>query len=121
MKRLVIDDVRIFTFDADYCRSTDEFRQMYTNMPLSTHYDECWLDNDMGGAPGGDVSYLANAIEYLAATGYFFPIDTFVIHTANPVEGRKMYQALHKWYNVRTEDASKYIDYDAMDEAMESR
>jgi hypothetical protein len=52
MKRLVVGDSRVFDFEADSCRSTDDFRRMYPTLYPSKfairlpHYDECWLDYD---------------------------------------------------------------------------
>ena len=121
MRRLVIDDMRVFNFDADYCRTTDEFRKLYPNeFATEPHYDEVWLDNDMGYEPNTlklreEVKYLVNEIESLAAEGHKLPIDMFVIHTSNHYAGAQMYEALKKWYNVRiernTEQYVKRYDY----------
>lgn len=108
MKRLVISEARSFTFDADYCRSTDQFRRMYPTLypakfaiTLLPHYDECWFDYDRGpGSFGGDTIILVEEIEELASKGYFLPIDTFVIHTSDTIERDRIYEALNKWYNV---------------------
>lgn len=108
MKRLVISEARSFTFDADYCRSTDQFRRMYPTLypakfaiTLLPHYDEGWFDYDRGpGSFGGDTIILVEEIEELASKGYSLPIDTFVIHTSDTIERDRMYEALNKWYNV---------------------
>ena len=108
MKRLVIGDTRVFEFDADYCRSADDFRRMYPTLypskfeiALLPHYDECWLDYDREApAFGGEVSKLVDEIEAFASRGYLLPIDTFVIHTSDTVERDRMYDALRQWYNV---------------------
>jgi len=108
MKRLVIGDRRVFEFDADYCRSADDFRRMYPTLypskfeiALLPHYDECWLDYEREApAFGGEVSKLVDEIEAFAAKGYLLPIDTLVIHTSDTVERDKMYDALKDWYKV---------------------
>ena len=109
MKRLVIGNDRVFTFDADYCRSTEQFRGMYPtlypamfNITLLPHYDECWLDYEREEvAFGRDVVVLVNEIEELASKGYLLPVDTFVIHTSNTIERDQMYDSLKDWYKVQ--------------------
>jgi hypothetical protein len=108
MKRLVIGDSRVFDFEADYCRSADDFRRMYPTLypakyeiALLPHYDECWLDYDREQpAFGGEVRSLVEEIEAFAAKGYLLPIDTFVIHTSDTFERDQMYDALKDWYKV---------------------
>jgi hypothetical protein len=109
MKRLVIADARVFNFDeADYCRSTDQFRRMYptlypatSEITLLPHYDECWFDYERGpGSFGGDIMALVDEIADFASKGYLLPIDTFVIHTSDTIERDRMYDSLKQWYNV---------------------
>ena len=112
IRRLVVDDIRIFNFEADYCRNTDEFRALYPDKwTTGPYYDECWLDNDMGyNSPGGDVIKLVKEIEAMAHYGDRLPIGVFVIHTSNPVAAHEIATALNNaHYKVRRVDANDYL------------
>jgi hypothetical protein len=118
MKRLIIDDIRVFDFEADYCRTVGDFRDMYDDWDSRDTwpaYDECWLDNDMGYNPHTleleeEVKILVNEIEEHAAEGMLLPIKAFVIHTSNYYAGAQMYEALHKYYPTRIErDVVRYL------------
>lgn len=108
MRRLVIGSVRVATFDADYCRSADEFRRMYPTLypskhanRLLPHYDECWLEYDRGDASfGPDMVALVDEIREFAVKGDLLPIDTFVINTSDTIDRETMYDALGSWYHV---------------------
>ena len=108
MKRLVVGNDRIFTFDAEYCRSAEQFRRMYPTLyptkyqiVLLPHYDECWLDYDREDvAFGREVVRLVDEICELAAKGYRLPIDTFVVHTSDTIDRDAIYERLKDWYPV---------------------
>ncbi len=103
IKRLVIDDCRVFEFKADYCRTTDAFRNMFEYSEDAPHYDEVWLDNDMGQGPFNNVEYLVDEIIELAKEGNLLPIDKFIVHTGNGRAGKAMVKALRKFYPVQRE------------------
>jgi hypothetical protein len=108
LKRLVVGNGRVFTFEAEYCRSADDFRRLYPTLypddyriALLPRYDECWLDYDREDAAfGREVMALVDEIEELAARGYRLPIDTFVIHTSDTIDRDRMYESLKPWYGV---------------------
>jgi hypothetical protein len=108
MRRLVVGTGRVFTFEADYCGSSEQFRSMYPTLypaqyriALLPHYDECWLDYDREDAAfGREVVRLVDEICELAAKGYRLPIDTFVIHTSDAIERDEMHDKLKAWYPV---------------------
>ena len=108
MKRLVLGNGRTFSFEAEYCQSTDAFRLMYPTLypdeyriGLLPHYDECWLDYEREDAAfGQEVLTLVGEIEELAEKGYRLPIDTFVIHTSDTLHRDRMYETLKPWYGV---------------------
>ncbi len=108
MKRLVVGNGRVFTFDAAYCRSAEDFRRLCPTLypdkyriALLPHYDECWLDYEREDVAFGlEVMALVGEIEELAVKGYRLPIDTFVIHTSDTIDRDRMYETLKPWYGV---------------------
>lgn len=72
---------------------------------MPSGWDIVYLDHDLGdGKNGYDI---CSEIEKHAFDGYLLNIGKFVIHSANPLGRMRMYEALHKFYNVefaRAED-----------------
>src|SRR6185503_4768669 len=107
--RLVVDDVRFFDFPALYCRTTDEFREMFAEKETQPHFDEVWLDNDMDEFYENDVQVLAEEIEEMAFTGDMLPIDKFVIHTGNGKAAEYMIELLSPFYEVERVNAMEHL------------
>jgi len=110
MRILVIDDERTLeNIFADtktsviYVRNYhDAAMLLFGNPP---RFDVVYLDHDLGDGPdGGD---LTAQIEERAYKGELLDIGKFVIHSMNPIGRMRMYNALHRFYNVefaRAED-----------------
>lgn len=105
MKRLVVDDIRVFTFDAKYVRTVKEAIALLSK---DGNWDEVWLDHDMGSM-SADVDVLANWLEEKAFAGEVLPIGEFIVHTANSVGRQRIIAALDKFYPVRSVNAADYV------------
>jgi hypothetical protein len=112
MNYLIIDDERIFTVVERQITYADRIayaanlhdaeHQLYNT---DTIWDRVYLDHDLGN--GEDVSSLTDKLEREAYMGTIFPVRRFIIHSMNPIGRMRMYNALHKFYNVefaRVED-----------------
>ena len=111
-KIFVIDDLRIFAFDAEYARnSTDGTRYLNALLDKDGELDELWLDHDLGwnGAKFDDIRPVVAWMEELAFNGIMFNIGLIVIHTANPAAVNWMKMALEPYYEVRVADANDYL------------
>lgn len=84
-----------------YARTLDEAQ----NAMMFHEWDVVFLDHDLGDYH--DVSLLTNMLEENAHKGVLLNVSKFVIHSMNPLGRMKMYDSLHKFYNVefaRVED-----------------
>ena len=94
MNRLIIDDIRVFADDARYSQ-TLYARDLETARFLieSGHWDEVWLDFDMG--EGQDTPSFAQDLTngVLDAS-----IDLIFVHTSNPVGKEYLYDTLRPYY-----------------------
>lgn len=82
--------------------SSDAFEVIY-----SQHWDEVWLDHDMGNQ-GPDLRVLCNQIEAYSQS-LRLDVDTFMIHTSNPVARLDMFMALSPYYHVELKNAADFI------------
>ncbi len=89
MKRLVVDDLRVFgDFDATYARSL----KMGMHLALNEPWDELYLDHDLG--PKENVRPLVTELERRSLAGDPAPIGRIFIITGNPVAADWMQRAL---------------------------
>lgn len=106
--RLVIDDLRNFSFEADYARDSQTGRGMLKIADrIGLHIDELWLDHDLGGS---DTIY--PVVHWLEEKGFFETpanIGKIYIHTSNPVGRASMKAALERYYNVEVIDPKPYL------------
>jgi hypothetical protein len=120
MKRLVIDDKRIFEFPPsgdsyDHNTYAKNFVAGYDCLRFLSPWDELYLDNDLGlgQKEGRDI---ANWLEDQAVHGKKIPIGKIIITTANPVAEKAIYNALNKHYNVEYLTTQKFhIDWENED------
>jgi hypothetical protein len=103
MNRLVIDDIRVFQFDATYLRDSSAAFDII----ISQHWDEVWLDHDMGNQ-GPDLGVLCNQIESFSQENRL-DVDVFMIHTSNPVARLDMFMALSPYYRVELKNATDFV------------
>jgi hypothetical protein len=94
---LVIDDLRVFEFDAVYARTSDDAIAILCG---TLAWDEVWWDHDLGDAGGNDdvrpvLSFLeerlASDADARAAIGLH------VIVTSNPAGERYLAAAFERW------------------------
>lgn len=111
MKRLVIDDVRIMTFDCTYARTSKEAISV---LESDWTWDEVWFDHDLGGDDTviPVVSWLEEVIYY----GHKPAFGKVVIHTSNP-PGRALLDAVlsrhYPTYHVAGSDWTEgFIQWD---------
>lgn len=103
MKILVIDDEREFHFPDDEVTYARNLAQAIIELRLGNHWDEVWLDNDLGIVNGKkeEVKTLTREIERLVGEENFrFDVDRFVVHTQNPIAREELISALEIWYDV---------------------
>jgi NAD+-processing family protein with receiver domain len=87
VRRLVIDDLRVFEFDATYARSPE----FGLHLLLNCEWDEVYLDHDMGAR---DTKAICATLEAMAEEDREPPIGKVLIITANPVAAEWMRRAL---------------------------
>jgi hypothetical protein len=95
MRRLVIDDLRVFAFDAVYARSSVAGVGALYDEP----WDEVWLDHDLGG--DDTIMPVVDTLVFAARFREPFDIGTIVIHTSNPPGRKNIRLALERFYKLR--------------------
>jgi hypothetical protein len=115
---LVVDDVRVMTFEATYARTISEAEALIESQP----WDEVWLDHDldfnfdtqeeaMSAWQSMDTSTTRPVVRWLerrAAEGRPLDVSMFIVHTANPVGKKWIASALLPWYNVAVTSAEDW-------------
>lgn len=86
MKRLAVEDLRIYNFDCTYARTLADADRLL----FGQAWDEVWLDWDMGGIWGSNGIDSRHLVERLAREAA--PIGRIVVATQN-MEGRAIIQA----------------------------
>lgn len=110
VKRLVIDDVRVFIFHVThYARNNQDAMIAIRDMGP---WDEVWLDHDLGSSFNENETIYPTLMMILEAAFYGSPfqLGTCYIHTDNPV-GRDMLNGLSKYYEVIHVDAGPMVDH----------
>lgn len=96
---VVIDDLRTFTFDAIYARTSDAGLKLidtYTDAGI----DELWLDHDLGG--DDTIMPIIDELARRAFEERKFPVGRVYIHTSNPAGAATMVRVLSRWgYRTR--------------------
>lgn len=114
---LVVDDVRTMKFDSTIVRRLEPAFGVVYSQP----WNEVWLDHDLEFSLSLEetrVNYtynirpLVKRMEEDAAKGIILPIDTIIIHSANPVGRIWMHEALSPWYNVKMANAEDWVSYE---------
>lgn len=104
----VIDDERTFDFEAVYARTSDQaFAVLRTYIEEQLPIKQLWLDHDLGG--DDTVRGIVSWLEELGFNGEPAPIETILIHTANPVARGWMRAALERYYKTFVVDAAHYV------------
>jgi hypothetical protein len=107
MQILVIDDLRVFKFDATYARNLYEADFHVRDSLHGKFWDEIWLDNDLG--PDEEVYSLVVRLEELAFNGKLLNVGKIYLHSDNIVARNKMFQALNPFYNVEIVKAASLL------------
>lgn len=102
-RRLVIDDLRVFNFEADYARDLDEAWKMLDDAYFQDAigekgYDEIYLDHDLGCEE--TIRPIVSVFEECGFEGKPYPVGKFIIVTSNPVGFSWMMSALKDHYDV---------------------
>lgn len=102
MKVLVIDDLRVFPFDATYARTSAAALEV---LEAPGGWGQVWFDHDLGG---DDTTIpVLDRLAELAHGGRPVRIDLAVVHTSNPPGRDVLRRTLTRWgYTVRVVDAS---------------
>lgn len=113
MKILVIDDQRIFKFDAVHVTTMQEgIDQIYNQGP----WDQVYLDHDLGMESEGSGTDLVNYLERKPD----FKVGMFFIQSMNPVGAERMRVVLNGMgytvARVTYNDLDEMLDYKAMEE-----
>jgi hypothetical protein len=110
---LVIDDERIFKFEAEYHRTS---KDGIAALNRRRKIDELWLDHDLSGVDKG--TKVTDWLAARAADGNPVEIGRIVLCTANPSGADTMCRTLRRWdYNVVRplwSEVDSHIDYLAM-------
>lgn len=104
---LVIDDVRVFNFEATYARNPqDAIIQIRDNGP----WEFCFWDHDLGSSLDENVTIYPVLMMVLEAAFYGSPfqLGKCFIHTDNPV-GRDVLRQLEKYYEVHHIDPGPLV------------
>lgn len=102
-KVLVIDDIRTFTFEAAYARTSQQGLEMLSG----GEWDEVWLDHDLGW--GGTIMPVVAVMEERGFNGDPFPVGRVVIHTSNPVGRANIARALERYYTIQQAQALEHM------------
>ena len=111
---LVIDDLRIFEFDAVYARTSDEAIRVLTGQCI---WDEVWWDHDLGGASGSDD--VRPVLAFLEERWAWDEdardeIGLHVIVTSNPPAASYLAAAFQRW-GQRFEQRSGHVPHRILD------
>ena len=96
IRRLVVDDWRVFGFPATYAR-TDEDAIYYLQTEA---WDEVWLDFDLGQDGHQRIMTTVPVAIYLEKN-YKPSIQRIYVHSDNPAGASYLVRALERWYDVR--------------------
>lgn len=103
VKRLVIDDNRTFSFEADHARNVIDALIALDRVK----YEEIYWDYDLGTDNGGDTWQIAN---YLVSKRWN-PECRMIVHSANPVGRGNLVSTLGRLYTVEELPFTHLKDY----------
>jgi hypothetical protein len=115
---LLIDDLRDFRqlpagVELTVARTSAEALEV---LGAATHWDEIWLDHDLGENEAG-VDSIMRVVDFLCEQAFNdqpVDVDRVRVHTSNPVGGQQMMLALQRYgYSVQRVNASDYLTVDA--------
>ena len=100
---LVVDDLRIFTFDAVYARTSGEALRLLQSQPWA----ELWLDHDLGGYD--TVVPVLDRMCELAFERTPVDVGLVIIHSSNPA-ARRLLPVLERYgYRARGLGAAPWL------------
>ena len=98
---LVVDDVRIFEFDATYARTSEEGLALLESRQM---WNEIWLDHDLGG-DDTTVPVVDRMCE-LAHAGTGVRVLKVFVHSSNPAAENLVRTLVRYGYNAYRKDPS---------------
>lgn len=103
---LVVDDRRLFAFDAHYARTA---AAGVAALSAGQEYDEIWLDHDLGEPPR-EIWPVVELLEQLAHENRFPVRGAILVCSDNPAGAERIRLALERsGYQVRRVDAKPYL------------
>lgn len=112
-KTILIDDLRWFIDrrPATVLKNSRDGLE-YLKTHHGEHFDELWLDHDLG-ILDGEKDTIMKIVDYLSEAGFndnHFNVDVIFVHTSNRVGADQMVAGLNRYgYNVRRVQAERFF------------